>query len=134
MASPEAGFGGIPRPKEESEEIDTVSEGANDNDIGPESGPDSKLVEVNKELRPIINELAGRGEKKGADGKKVSQKEENKINQDRIAVFKRMSGGPEMVTEDPELTSFFDRIAEIENKYGPDAVKKVAALYGADRV
>ncbi|HYF29221.1 MAG TPA: hypothetical protein VEA36_02560 [Candidatus Paceibacterota bacterium] len=92
---------------------------ANDNDAASkgEAGPDPVLVEANVALRGIVNDL-------GAIEKPA----------DRVPVFQRMFNGPEVVTDNPALIPFFDRIAVIEGKYGREAVKEIATLYGADRM
>lgn len=79
----------------------------------PESEYPEKNVyaEVNNELRDIIRSLPS-------------------IDKElRKQVFDRMLQGPDMLSNDPELEPFFDRISAVEETYGRENVAEMATFY-----
>jgi hypothetical protein len=80
----------------------------------PESESNSEknvYAEINRELREIIRNS-------------MSIPKEA-----RRSLFDRMIQGPELTSTDPEVASFFEQIADIEEKYGKEHVAEVAAFY-----
>ena len=83
-----------------------------------ETTPDAILREVNNELRAVVSDLIH-----------LDRNEASVVALKRALVFRRMTEGPGVHSDDAELTSLFDRIAEIEKRYGPTAVQEMSRYY-----
>lgn len=68
-------------------------------------------AEINRELKDIVR-----------NSTELSR-------ESRRSLFDRMLQGPGITSEDPEVTSFYDQIAEVEEKYGREKVAEIAAFY-----